>query len=253
MVGAERRRSLHDPRFDACFSSRRSVFGRDLSPGACISGRVYYLPVGSQPYRPVGLTFWSRLVSDSDVRTEILRAASHLFSQQGYKSTSVREVVQAAGVTKPTLYYWFQNKEALFREVVQAHLDGMRVIMDDELDPPGSVRERFERFSRRYINTALTQSEAVHLLMLAMHPVDKEQPVLDLLDWHCAGIERIASVLRDGVASGELRNDLNLATAASSWLGMVNHTLMGFLHGAPYDETALDNLLDLYFNGVSSR
>lgn len=192
-------------------------------------------------------------MSDSDVRREILRAASRLFSEKGYKSTSVREVVQAAGVTKPTLYYWFKNKEALFREVVQAHLNGMRSIMSTELNGPGSVRQRFENFSRRFIATALSESEVVHLMMIAMHPVDKEQPVLDLLEWHCSGIELLTSVLQDGVQSGELRANLHLPTAAAAWLGMVNHTLMGFIHGAPYDESAVDHLLDLYFDGVSSR
>ena len=54
-----------------------------------------------------------------DARQRILDAATHLFAHRGFGSTSVREVVEAAGVTKPTLYYWFDNKEALYLECVR--------------------------------------------------------------------------------------------------------------------------------------
>lgn len=51
-------------------------------------------------------------------RERILREATRLFGHAGYAGASVREVVEAAGVTKPTLYYYFKNKEDLFRQAV---------------------------------------------------------------------------------------------------------------------------------------
>ena len=47
-------------------------------------------------------------------RERILLAAASLFANKGYAGTSVREIVQTAGVTKPTLYYYFKNKEELY-------------------------------------------------------------------------------------------------------------------------------------------
>ncbi len=43
----------------------------------------------------------------------ILRVAARLFATRGFEATSVREIVEAAGVTKPTLYYYFGSKEGL--------------------------------------------------------------------------------------------------------------------------------------------
>ena len=57
-------------------------------------------------------------MDEPHIRQRILDAALQLFANQGYGSTSVRQVVELAGVTKPTLYYYFNGKEALFREVV---------------------------------------------------------------------------------------------------------------------------------------
>lgn len=52
------------------------------------------------------------------VASHIARAAARLFASRGYDATSVREIVEAAGVTKPTLYYYFRSKEALGQALV---------------------------------------------------------------------------------------------------------------------------------------
>ena len=49
----------------------------------------------------------------------IATAAIHLFSEKGYEATAVREIVDAAGVTKPVLYYYYKNKEDLFRSIIE--------------------------------------------------------------------------------------------------------------------------------------
>ena len=50
---------------------------------------------------------------ETGTRERLLETASHLFAEKGYASTSVREIVARAGVSKPVLYYYFQSKEGL--------------------------------------------------------------------------------------------------------------------------------------------
>ena len=47
----------------------------------------------------------------STIAEGILQAAVRLFARKGYEATSTREIVEAAGVTKPMIYYYFKNKE----------------------------------------------------------------------------------------------------------------------------------------------
>lgn len=51
---------------------------------------------------------------------EIIQAALDLFTEKGFAATRLDEVAKHAGVSKGTLYLYFDNKEALFKEVVQA-------------------------------------------------------------------------------------------------------------------------------------
>lgn len=61
----------------------------------------------------------------------LARTALKLFARKGYTATSVNEIVEAAGVTKPMLYYYFKSKEQLARHLVIEPLDRLLQAMTD--------------------------------------------------------------------------------------------------------------------------
>ena len=56
---------------------------------------------------------------EAGTRERLLETASQLFASKGYASTSVREIVARAGVSKPVLYYHFQSKEGLYYAILE--------------------------------------------------------------------------------------------------------------------------------------
>ncbi len=58
-----------------------------------------------------------------DIAQRILHAALALFARLGFAATSTREIIEAAGVTKPMIYYYFESKEGLGRAVLTRFLD----------------------------------------------------------------------------------------------------------------------------------
>ena len=53
-----------------------------------------------------------------EVRQRILAAAKELFVQQGYKKTTIRQIVEKSGVLTGSIYYFFKNKEDIFQSLV---------------------------------------------------------------------------------------------------------------------------------------
>jgi AcrR family transcriptional regulator len=51
---------------------------------------------------------------------EIIAAARKLFTQRGFAATKLEDIAQLAGVSKGTLYVYFETKEELFREIAKA-------------------------------------------------------------------------------------------------------------------------------------
>jgi len=62
-------------------------------------------------------------IAQSNIAQQILNVAIRQFADKGYEATSTREIVEAAGVTKPMLYYYFQSKDGLCRAALQHYLE----------------------------------------------------------------------------------------------------------------------------------
>jgi AcrR family transcriptional regulator len=192
-------------------------------------------------------------VESLDVRERILLEATRLFAQKGYGSTSVRELVEAAGVTKPTLYYYFGSKEGLFLETVNTHLRGLDTLVEQTLNTPGTVRERLATFARTYVDGGLQNPDSVRLLMTLTHPSTGDQPEVDLMTMHLRKIELLNQLVAQGIAHGELRPDIDLQTAVITFIGTLNLYLMAGMHQGGLPPDYADAILDIYFNGVAAR
>ena len=69
------------------------------------------------------------LTTDSTTRQHVLQAALKKFADCGYEGASVQDIVEAANVTKPTLYYYFRNKKDLYQGLVDyAHDERLRLM-----------------------------------------------------------------------------------------------------------------------------
>ena len=84
-----------------------------------------------------------------DTRERILDVALELFNEQGYDSTSLREIAERLGITKAALYYHFERKEDILLELhLRLHALG-RGLLDqlDRLEDERSVRRSGPRCS----------------------------------------------------------------------------------------------------------
>lgn len=79
-----------------------------------------------------------RAVSDADKeqrREDILAAAKKVFARHGYASTTIADVAKAAGVSYGSIYWYFDSKDALFHELMDAEERALRTAISEALDP----------------------------------------------------------------------------------------------------------------------
>ena len=74
-------------------------------------------------------------------RTAILAAALDVFSAHGFRGATLDQIAQAAGMSKPNLIYYFPNKEAIFVDLLNAHVDKWLAPLR-EIDPNGEPLEQ---------------------------------------------------------------------------------------------------------------
>lgn len=103
-----------------------------------------------------------------DKRRRIVAAATSLFNRYGFKRTSVEQLAAEAGVAKPTIYAYFDDKEAIFRAVVEAVCDEMVAGAKDASERDAPIEERLAamlsaKFTR-YFELVLASPHAAELV-----------------------------------------------------------------------------------------
>lgn len=88
-------------------------------------------------------------------RERIIQAAEALFDRQGYANTTMEQIVQQLGVTKPYVYYYFHNKQEIFETLcwrpAVACFTSMDFAADDTRPAHQKVAEGIERLIRATI------------------------------------------------------------------------------------------------------
>jgi AcrR family transcriptional regulator len=98
--------------------------------------------------------------STENVNAErILQDGWELFQQKGYRGVSVDEICLRCEITKPTLYYYFKDKENLFVEVLLRRLRGFHEVIEQN----GPLDQRLEQIVLSMLDSFPTSySHLVH-------------------------------------------------------------------------------------------
>ncbi len=140
------------------------------------------------------------------VRQRIVREATRLFALKGYNGVSVREIVEAAGITRPTLYYYFPSKEQLFEHIIAETLGEFRSQLEQAVRSQGSLRERLIQICRVHLDFARCNADNCHLVHSVLFTNESKRVNFDLDEYFRQNMRMIADVLAEGMASGDIRS-----------------------------------------------
>jgi TetR/AcrR family transcriptional regulator len=94
-----------------------------------------------------------------------MKVALALFSRQGYESTGIQEVVTVAGITKPTLYYYFGSKQGLLEAIVAEYGKILAGIIRKEAEYHHNLVMNLSGLFRETLSFALEHPDFFRLMM----------------------------------------------------------------------------------------
>jgi len=182
----------------------------------------------------------------------ILQEANRLFCGRGYEATSVREIVEAAGVTKPVLYYYFKNKQDLFVSIIRTAFETVdknleEACTDGDLD----LAERLGAINGAYAEFAQSQPDLVRFV----HAVAFSQHYDDLFDfvgqWRIS-LELIGGVFHQAQETGEIRSDIPAGELAFHYMSVVLGAMRALVYCPDLVDTEAiqDAVVRLFLEGV---
>ena len=99
-------------------------------------------------------------------RLQILTAARGLFAKRGYHLTTIDDIVAQAGVARGTFYLYFEDKRAIFEEIVDKTFERLGLaIMRVETEDPAKVAGQIEENIRRIVHALLEDPATTKILL----------------------------------------------------------------------------------------
>ena len=119
---------------------------------------------------------------DSETRDRLLKAAERLFADRGFKKVTVRDICRVARANVAAVNYHFGDKLGLYREVLQAAIDGMRGT-NEAARAAGAgqpAEEQLRRYIAIFVHRVLTPgNDTIHRLI--NREMNDPTPALDIL------------------------------------------------------------------------
>ncbi len=106
----------------------------------------------------------ARRLTAGERRRQLFAVALRLFAERGYRATTMEDVADAAGVTKPLLYQHFSSKRALYLELVDSVAEELLAAIGGATAQAGGPRQQVELGFAAYFHMVVTHEEAFRLL-----------------------------------------------------------------------------------------
>ncbi|HEY7274084.1 MAG TPA: TetR family transcriptional regulator [Actinoplanes sp.] len=180
----------------------------------------------------------------------VLLAAVRLFNARGYDFTSMFDIAESLGITKSSVYHHISGKEQLLQMAVDRALDGLFETVDDARALDAPAIDRLEQLIRGSVLVLGERLEFVTLLLRVRGNTAVEQRALARRREFDA---EVTELVKEAQAEGDVRADVDPATAARLLFGMVNSVTEWYRPRRGGIRALADTVTGLAFHGLRTR
>lgn len=191
-----------------------------------------------------------RAASYDGQRSLILQRAAELFARSGYAATSMNQVAEACGFSKPTLYHYYRDKDTLLVSICDEHVLRLHALTAEvlalSLPPQGQLRELVTRILAEYADAQHAHrvlTEDVRFL----GPADRAR-ILGREREVVAGFAKVVGAVRPDLQRAALAKPLTMLL-----FGMINWMFTWLRPGGALDHAAMAPIVaDLFLGGLAA-
>ncbi|MBM3834258.1 MAG: TetR/AcrR family transcriptional regulator [Verrucomicrobia bacterium] len=189
-------------------------------------------------------------------REEVLRAALKKFAACGYAGTSVQDIVDAAAVTKPTLYYYFANKAGLYQALIDyAHDERLR-LMQEAAARREALPDKLVEVITALFGFLKAHRDLVRLSFSTAFAAPGEIPTeIRYLDKCIRSFEFMHSLVKEGLEAGLLNRRFTSKELTMSIYGLLNIYVMGQFLRADHSlhRRTAEQIVKLFLEGAAGK
>jgi AcrR family transcriptional regulator len=198
----------------------------------------------------------AKTINASEARAQILRAALKHFAHSGYAAASVQSIVDEAGVSKPTLYYHFQDKAGLFQALVDQAHDERHRLMHAAVAEGKDVRGQLVEILTTQFDYMQKNRELMRIAFATAFAAPGEVPEGLRYSEKCErNFEFIHAVMKKAVAAGVMDKQFDSRELAFGFYGLLNSYLVSHLlmPDCPLNRATAARIVKLFLAGAARK
>lgn len=196
-----------------------------------------------------------------ETRKRIFDSAVKLFAERGYSSVSMREIADAAEVSKPMLYYYFKSKAGLCRALVEDGLDKMITEVNRIVAKSASVEERLRDLTRERYRAVRENPEIMKFHSDFLYGPNASGLVHEYSERMEYPFRAISQMIAEAQEKNELSSDLDPDTLTLMYAGLTTvfvHIRIAlnrpeFCIRTEIDDRLADAVVSQFLNGAKAR
>jgi TetR/AcrR family fatty acid metabolism transcriptional regulator len=161
-------------------------------------------------------------------RESIIQAAIEVFSKKDFKTASISEIAQKAGVANGTIYQYFRNKEDLFFAIPIEKTNEFRSQLELHLEGISGAFNKIRKFVWYFLYFFKTNPGYGRILMLEMR-VSKSFVKTETYGFLKQSVSQVMKIITEGQNEGVIRQDTDISILRHLVLGTLEHMVSRWL------------------------
>ena len=185
------------------------------------------------------------------VADSVLQAALDLFATLGYATTSVQQIVEAAGVNKGALYHYFQSKDDLLFAIYDRMLSLQKRHLEEIVARGGATTDVLRTVCVDVVETSIDLLAEGTVFFRSMHML-KDPRRKDVIQRRREYHDEFAALIAQGQAEGALRTDVPRSVLIAHFFSDVHYLSYWYSPSGPETKTEVANqLTDLFLRSIT--
>ncbi|MBT2658181.1 TetR family transcriptional regulator [Bacillus sp. ISL-18] len=185
------------------------------------------------------------------MKHKLIETGIQLFDQNGFKSTSVQDIVQLLGVTKGTFYYYFDSKEELLKDIHLIYIEGLVQEQEEIIqNHKTTCTQKLYEIVRLLIRNIRTKRQSARIFTREMrHLSDKY--INEIKEKRTEFRKNTQKLIEDAIQQSEFKQGLHPDIITMGILGITNWSYYWFNpDGEVSEEQVVEIFVNMILNGI---
>jgi TetR/AcrR family transcriptional regulator len=190
---------------------------------------------------------------ESNTKSKIFMEAARLFASKGYNGVSMREISERTGLSKPTIYYYFGNKEGIYTSLIHVGLSQGTSQFEKILQKPIPVKDKLVEAVKVRFRQTLNYPEFVKFFLILFISTEK-LPFLDSFIKEATKHRQVmVNLIKEGIKRGEFGASANPQLASEIIIGAITHFIWKQLNQTKriLSDKLAEEIVELLFKGLN--